>query len=481
MGARARRVVLKSRFVVLARAGRNSVATHLRYIQRDGTTRDGGRGQAYGPDADSVDLNYFEERGRGDRHQFRMILSAEDADQLQDLKQFTRAFMTTLAKDLETRLDWIAVDHWDTDNPHTHIVLRGRTATGEDLVIAPSYMAHGMRMRGSDILTAWLGPRTELEMQESLRKEVTQERFTSLDRSLLTLADHGMIDLGGPVRARRDLHQLRGRLERLKAMGLAIRLDQEKWRMLGDVRGTLQTIGERGDIVRAVHLAMKNSTREIAFEQPERKPIVGRVAGKGIEELFDTPYLVVDAVDGRAHLVKMHANADLSKFPVDSIVEARPRPNRVATVRGICDASIEEQIRATSPTWLDRQLLARTAPAATGFGAEVRKAILKRAEVLLSRGVADLRGGGRSLRAVAPDFMQMTPQPAGGGAASVATELLAASTGPRPAKSITGEVILPVGRFAMVESERGFSLIPWDRAVKLGLARDWLPPRGPAR
>src|SRR5438874_7846236 len=52
LGPRARRIVLKSRFVVLARAGQKSVATHLRYIERDGTTRDGGRGQAYGPDSD---------------------------------------------------------------------------------------------------------------------------------------------------------------------------------------------------------------------------------------------------------------------------------------------------------------------------------------------------------------------------------------------------------------------------------------------
>ena len=46
--------------------------------------------------------------------------------------------MTT---DLETRLDWVAVDHWDTDNPHTHIVLRGHAGNGrgkdQDLVIAP--------------------------------------------------------------------------------------------------------------------------------------------------------------------------------------------------------------------------------------------------------------------------------------------------------------------------------------------------------
>ena len=75
----ARRVVIKSRYVVLKKAGAKSVSTHLRYIERDGVTRDGERGQAYGPETDTVDLKTFEERGKGDRHQFRFIVSVEDA------------------------------------------------------------------------------------------------------------------------------------------------------------------------------------------------------------------------------------------------------------------------------------------------------------------------------------------------------------------------------------------------------------------
>ena len=32
-----------------------------------------------------------------------------------------------------------AVDHSDTDNPHTHILLRGRAANGQNTVVAPNY------------------------------------------------------------------------------------------------------------------------------------------------------------------------------------------------------------------------------------------------------------------------------------------------------------------------------------------------------
>ena len=170
LGPNARRVVIKSRFVVLRRSSPNSVAVHLRYIERDGVTRDGQKGQAYGADTDAADLKGFQERGQNDRHQFRFIVSAEDGLELEDLKGLIRELMRRMETDLETRLDWVAVDHWDTDNPHTHIVLRGRAGDGRkgrDLVIAPDYMAHGMRMRQSGPIYA--APRPLCMGTDSLR------------------------------------------------------------------------------------------------------------------------------------------------------------------------------------------------------------------------------------------------------------------------------------------------------------------------
>ena len=77
---RARRVIVKSRIVRLAGNGAAAAAAHLRYVQRDGTTRDGAPGKLYGPEDDAVDGKPFLGRGGGDRHQFRFIVSAEDGD-----------------------------------------------------------------------------------------------------------------------------------------------------------------------------------------------------------------------------------------------------------------------------------------------------------------------------------------------------------------------------------------------------------------
>ena len=165
------------------------MATHLRYIVREGVGRDGQPGQAYGAETDAADVEAFEERGRDDRHQFRFIVAPEDGVELEDLRDFTRHLMRRMERDLGTRLEWVAVDHWDTDNPHTHVVLRGKDQAGENLVIGREYISHGMRKRASELATSWLGPRTDLEIQASLRREVDQERWTGLDRKLHAIDD----------------------------------------------------------------------------------------------------------------------------------------------------------------------------------------------------------------------------------------------------------------------------------------------------
>ncbi len=318
-------MVIKSRFVVLRRASANSVAVHLRYIERDGVTRDGQKGQAYSADDDAPDLKAFQERGRNDRHQFRFIVSAEDGLELEDLKGFTRQLMARIETDLETRLDWVAVDHWDTDNPHTHIVLNGHTSDRRDLVIAPDYMAHGMRMRASEIVTEWLGPRTELEIRQSLLREVDQQRLTGLDRALIRQAVANGVDLTDNPQDRQRQNALRARLQRLEAMGLAERVDANRWTLQTDIAPTLNALGEREDALQTMRRALKDQQRECVVHQRLAAPVIGRIAGKGLaDELHDRGYLVVDGIDGRAHYLKLPAGTDLAELPLHGIVEAKP-------------------------------------------------------------------------------------------------------------------------------------------------------------
>ncbi len=157
---RSRRVAVKARVVKLnpqrgAARGRQFVSAkavdaRLRYLERDGVTKDGYKGQVYSAERDVEHGRAFLARGRDDRHQFRFIVSSEDGVELSDLRATTRDLMQEMEADLGTKLDWIAVDHHNTGHPHSHILVRGVTEDGKILNIAGDYIAYGIRERASD-------------------------------------------------------------------------------------------------------------------------------------------------------------------------------------------------------------------------------------------------------------------------------------------------------------------------------------------
>ncbi|TNE82550.1 MAG: DUF3363 domain-containing protein [Gammaproteobacteria bacterium] len=356
----ARRVAIKTRLVNLSKAGKRSTITHLRYIEREGVGRDGQQGRAYSALSDDADLADFEQRGREDRHQFRFIVSPEDAAELQDLHRYTRDLMQRMEQDLGTQLDWVAVDHWNTDNPHTHIVLRGWDDQGRDLIISRDYIANGMRRRACELATEWLGPRTELEIQRSLQREVEQERWTGLDRTLKREAEDGLLDmqkLAEPHLKRQRL-LLIGRLQRLQRMGLASERQPGGWRLHPEAERTLRTMGERGDIIRTMQRAMSGRQRELDVFEPgeDERSIIGRVAAKGLaDELSDRGYLVLDGIDGKAHYVALPAKVELGEFPMGAVVEATGGGKVRAVDRDIA-ALTEEGLYRMDPHQIQRTL-----------------------------------------------------------------------------------------------------------------------------
>ena len=329
LSATSRRATVKVRLVYLKQAGARSTITHLRYIEREGVGREQDTGKAYGPMTDEADLPAFEERGRDDRHQFRLIVSPEEAEQLDNLRTYTRHLMGRMEADLGSRLDWVAVNHWNTDNPHTHIVLRGKDDTGKDLIISQAYITRGMRERAAELSTEWLGPRTELEIQRTLMREVDQERWTSLDRALQREARDRLNHVDQPAgdpKLRQQRVLLVGRLQRLQRMGLASEQQPGVWAVHADAEPVLRAMGERGDIIRTMQRAMGGAQRDLAVFQPgeESRSVIGRVAGKGLaDELYDKGYLVVDGIDGKAHYVTLPAKTELAQYPIGAVVEAR--------------------------------------------------------------------------------------------------------------------------------------------------------------
>jgi len=337
---RQRRVIVKFRTVRLGGSGFEGAKAHLRYVERDGTTREGGRGQFYGADVDKVDRNAWLEQAKDDRHQFRIIVSAEDGMEYDDLKPLTRRLMQRMEEDLGTKLDWVAVDHYNTGHPHSHIIVRGRDERGDDLVIARDYISHGLRERASELVDLDLGPRSDHAIEQRLRAEVEQERLTSIDRALLRDADQDILVSSG-AREALDQSIRMGRLKKLERLGLATRHGAARWLLVPDLADTLRRLGERGDIIRTMqraYAARGNAPAlvdQIVYDPtaPDACPLVGRLIERGLsDEYADRHYVIVEAVDGRTHYAEIGKGEAVGPIPRDAIVEIAPRSGGVRPV-----------------------------------------------------------------------------------------------------------------------------------------------------
>ncbi|MBB4360645.1 type IV secretory pathway VirD2 relaxase [Bradyrhizobium sp. CIR48] len=387
-----RRVVIKARIVRIKSGNLGAVRAHLRYVQRDGVTREGEPGDLYDGSNDRADGKSFTERSAGDRHQFRFIVAPEDSVELADLKPFVRDLMQQMEQDLGTRLDWVAADHFNTGHPHTHIVLRGKDDRGDDLVIARDYIAHGFRSRAAELITRELGPETEIEVARKLQQEVTAERLTRLDRSILQDAAGGVLELG--LRSGREpaWQTARiGRLRTLERMGLAEESEPGHWRIDPELEPRLRRMGERGDIIKTMHREMaaagiSRAAGDYAIFDPEQgaRRLVGRVVSEGFaDELTERRYVVIDGVDGRTHYAEIGAVGVNDEPPVrNTVLELR---SRVAEPRAI-DRTIAEIAARHGGSYSDR-LHREFDPQASGefVGSHVRRLEAMRREGMVSR------------------------------------------------------------------------------------------------
>ena len=486
---RARGAIVKARVVRRMRSP-GALRTHIGYLQRDGVTRDGSPGKLFDAAGDEVEGRDFANRCEGDRHHFRFIVSPDDAGELGSLRSFTRELMNQASRDLGTRLDWVAIDHWNTEHPHVHVLVRGRADDGRDLVISRDYISVGLRARAGDLVTRELGPRSELETRQRLEGEVTAERWTRLDRVLAREAGaaDGVIDLR-PDRALASdpLGEIRiGRMRNLERLGLAEPAGPARWILAADAEQRLRDLGERGDIIKRLH---KSLTKDGSIRAPSSwalegeshgEPVIGRLIARGLDdELRGTAFAVVDGIDGRVHHLKLPDIDAAGDGPIGGIVElrrfedARGRQRIALAVRS--DLNLDQQVEARGATWLDRRLVAREPVdlSRAGFGGEVRAALDRRIDTLVEQGLASRDGDkvtlGRSLIATLRD--RELDSVGRRLASETGLAYLPAEAGDSVAGVYSRRLSLSSGRFAMIDNGLGFQLVPWLPSLERELGR----------
>jgi type IV secretory pathway VirD2 relaxase len=389
-GATARRAVVKASIVKLGRKGLARATAHMRYLQRDGTTREGERGALYSEREDRADGQDFVARGEGDRHQFRFIVAPEDGSEYEDLKPLVRRFMAQVEKDLGTKLDWVAVDHFNTGHPHSHVLVRGKDDRGKDLIIAREYLTQGLRERAAELVNLDLGPRAEREIFRSELREVEQERLTGIDRRLIRSIDaEGLVDPRRGSWVEQDLRT--ARLRTLAGMGLASEQRSGRWKLDSELETTLREMGRRGDIVRTMNHALRVAMQPRAPQDqaiydpdaPDARPVVGRLVASGLaDEHADRHFVIVDGVDGHTHYVDVGTNV-LDARP-GTIVRIEPRQAGVREV----DRTIAA-IAVASKGWYSVELHQFRDPTASESFATAH---LRRLEALRRSGLPVERG-----------------------------------------------------------------------------------------
>jgi type IV secretory pathway VirD2 relaxase len=327
-----------------------AAALHIRYIERDGVERDGSKGTLYdaqGP----VSAKVFEQPRSGEKHQFRFIVSPEEGSEL-DMTAYVRRLMATLERDVGRKVEWAAVNHFDTSHPHAHIVVRGIDREGRELRIDRDYISGGMRWRAQELATDELGPRKAIDVEHAHEREVAQRRFTALDRELERRGpDHHVEVRGGARPGRIDESLLIARLEHLEGMGLAHRDSRTSWRLAPDWQKRLRDLGSRGDILQQIHDAVRGDPSRYDILRPgdalrgspgESVDVVtGRVAAKGLsDELKGTFYAVIETPEGRAYHVPLDGRSAQTVAVGDLVSLATPPETPVRPVeRQIAEAA----------------------------------------------------------------------------------------------------------------------------------------------
>jgi type IV secretory pathway VirD2 relaxase len=403
-GPSARRCVIKARYVPMNAYGKRAAALHLSYVERDGVEQDGGAGSLYGP-AEASDVRVALGAPMEDeKRQFRFIVSPEDGAET-DLTAFTRRLMAQVQADLGRVLIWGAVNHWNTESPHVHVIVRGIDEAGRDVTIDGRYLAEGMRSRAQAILTNELGPRTEVEAQRQLEREVRQQRFTSLDRVLQSCEQPGgaLMEPRLPREGRVSRARLVARLGHLAQLGLAVRTSPTAWALREGWAETLRGLGQAKDIIKRMSAAVPTpdpSRFVVLDESSTLAPVDGVVRGKGLhDELAGRPYAVVESVDGRVFYTPVDVttaekvrDGDIVRLAIEppknvaaggeSVQPGRPRVRlqRLAP-------PLREQVDYRGPTWLDAVGRGGPASAAGRLALEITESLARRDAGLRATGI----------------------------------------------------------------------------------------------
>ncbi|MBN8606447.1 MAG: DUF3363 domain-containing protein [Caulobacterales bacterium] len=390
------KVSFRSHFARGGGAGGGNLAAHASYLQRDGAEREREKGRFYDAAQDEARdaPERLQEWAEKDKRHFRLVLAPESGARIvaEDghLKDFTRETMARIERDLGVKLDWLGIDHHNTDNPHSHVIVRGVRRDGVELIIPREYVSHGLREAAREVATDRIGARGRDDERLKLYREIHGRGFNRLDQAIereLGQRSEILMQRLGEGRDPAFAAALKARAQELARIGLA---HETRRNVLAFERDWT----ERLKAMRSIDVR-----RELARARLYEKSM-GRVEGQVLElgprgETPDRGVLVVETPDKGLLVLNtsMEVVADLQR---GSLVALTPEGRRGGVER-LSFHSPEEQSRVWARTELDRELdgVSRGEPPRLPDMPCVREALEQRAQLMEHQGFGARDGSGR--------------------------------------------------------------------------------------
>ena len=206
-------MIVKARHVRASRVSRpkatsalSSHAKYLQYRERDLQRETKDDRQFFNDEHDSIDRRWVvkdvlnEQEQAGDIYYHRIILSPSGEEPVSEWREWTREVMRDLEDRRNQDLNWYAVHHANTDDPHVHVIVQGSGIDRETGHIEPVTLTtedfRSMRESGREhseyehqhfLAEAW----RELDERDTIGRE---DLARELDRSPQSVVSGGRGD-----------------------------------------------------------------------------------------------------------------------------------------------------------------------------------------------------------------------------------------------------------------------------------------------
>lgn len=285
----------------------------------------------------------------GDARMFKIIISPEDGAST-DFMAASRDMIRALEQRTGEQLEWAGIVHRNTEHPHAHIILRGRSQSGSPLFIQPKVIREVLRDEVQRSLTRQLGPRTVADIERQRGTEITAFRVTNLDRRLAKQVGRG----AGFVNVFPGDEYESRRLGALASFGLA-RLEKGNWLVRSDFTNQLKQMKDLQDRARVLFrsgAAISDPHALMEYGTQSRK-LIGRVILNSEDERTGQFQTAFETLDGKVVILRHDSTlrsawvrGDLKAGNIVSIDTLKSDPSRLYAAALGDDASILRDQRA---------------------------------------------------------------------------------------------------------------------------------------